>query len=220
MKRGVQDYSFVASFDKKDLQAIKIMIGRIQAGINYDIKHNLEHDSRISDYYLQQCQRRYDDHPAPLEIGNQKVEFVQVAKSDPRDLVTTAGCNYLIDYFRGAQTTPFRYVGKGGSSTAAALTDTALGSEISTRQTCANNAIFSGWGEWVGMSMRFAALFGEQHAGGNYTVYESGVFTASSGGTMLSRDVYGENPVLHTYNFGVVLICIIVDLCPRASPVV
>jgi len=208
MKQALQDTSFAVLFDKRDVPTIQKMIEKVNL--------NIFETNEISDNFNQICEKNWNDHRNRLlEVGNKKVELLQVSKSDDRDLVVNAGANQLVDLMRGGSSTRFSYVGKGTSSTSSSVSQTALVSESGSRVNIIPAGTgFFGWAQWRGMSLKYAGLFGETTATINVT--EAGVFTASSGGTMLARDVYIQAPLNHQLNYSAYLISFIVDMVPKA----
>jgi hypothetical protein len=96
------------------------------------------------------------------------------------NLVVTAGKNYVASRIKDATATAMSHMAIGTSSTAAAVGNTALGTEAGrvslTSTTVTNNEI------------AYVASFG---AGtGTGAIVEAGLFNASSGGTMLCRTVF------------------------------
>lgn len=82
----------------------------------------------------------------------------------------------------GSQPTEFNYVGVGTDNTAATTSDSALGTEIGSRVQDLNPD-FPSTGQ-ADIIVTFAA------GNGTGTLVESGVFNASSAGTMLARTVF------------------------------
>lgn len=108
------------------------------------------------------------------DINNNVLEKIHVP-----NLVVTTGKNYIASRMVG-NSQLVSHMSLGTSSTATSLAQTALVSELSrvvlTSQTSAGNVA------------TFAATFGPGVATGALT--EAGIFTASSGGTMLCRTVF------------------------------
>lgn len=99
-----------------------------------------------------------------------------------KNVVVTAGKNYLAAWLAAAsQASPFmQYLALGTGTTAATTSDTALETELSTRVA---GTISSSTNVWQN-----TATFG---AGVNTgAITEAGIFSASSGGTMLARQVF------------------------------
>ena len=214
--KGISDYSYVSLFDKCDVPTLQKMINKINRSVVYAMQTGGEHNTTLSDHYLEVCEKRWNDHSSVLlEIGNKKVDLQQVVKSDPKDMVTTAGLRNLIDLILVLGSGRYVYIGKGTGQTSASKSDTTLASEVSPRQSVLSTITgLNGWTEWAGLSMRFAALFGETHP--TMAINESGVFTTSTSGTMLARDLYYPSaPMTHTQNVSAFLICLIVEFIPK-----
>ena len=96
------------------------------------------------------------------------------------NLVVTAGKGYVASRIKDASATAMSHMEIGSGSTAAAASDTALGSalgRVSLTSTNVSSAVVT-----------YVATFG---AGtGTGAVTEAGLFNASSGGTMLCRTVF------------------------------
>ena len=96
------------------------------------------------------------------------------------NLVVTAGKGYVASRIKDATATAMSHMEIGSGSTAAAASDTALGSalgRVSLTSTSVSSAVVT-----------YVATFG---AGtGTGAVTEAGLFNASSGGTMLCRTVF------------------------------
>jgi len=96
------------------------------------------------------------------------------------NLVVTAGKGYVASRMKDATATAMSHMEIGSGSTAAAASDTALGSalgRVSLTSTSVSSAVVT-----------YVATFG---AGtGTGAVTEAGLFNASSGGTMLCRTVF------------------------------
>ena len=96
------------------------------------------------------------------------------------NLVVTAGKNYVASRIKDATATAMSHMAIGTSSTAAAVGNTALGSEAGrvslTSTTVTNNEI------------AYVATFGP--GTGTGAIVEAGLLNASSGGTMLCRTVF------------------------------
>lgn len=103
-------------------------------------------------------------------------------------LITNAGKAHWVDVFdpatRGAQATTY-YGAWGGTSTAPALGDTALGSEHAEARvaTTVSQQTTSSTGDTIRHVFEITAT-------GNRTVNEAGVFNASSTGTLVYRGTH------------------------------
>ena len=99
------------------------------------------------------------------------------------NLVVDAGLDFIASRMKDATATAMTHMALGSGSTAAAAGDTALGSQLGSREaldstTVTNNAV------------AYVASFEAGDATGAVT--EAGLFNASSGGTMLCRTVFGS----------------------------
>lgn len=96
------------------------------------------------------------------------------------NLVVTAGKGYVASRMKDATATAMSHMAVGTGSTAAAASDTALGSELDrnalTSTTVTNNEV------------AYVCTFAAGDATGAIT--EAGLFNASSSGTMLCRTVF------------------------------
>ncbi|MEM0106527.1 MAG: hypothetical protein QXX81_08370 [Zestosphaera sp.] len=115
-----------------------------------------------------------------------KVEFKVIKQSgevvelDPTTIITNAGYDAICDCIaKSPQPAPFQYVAIGTNNTAPAAGQTTLGNEVmrqlGTYSHTAGTKTFS-----VVATFSITA---------SYTIWESGLFNASSGGTMLCRGV-------------------------------
>lgn len=99
-----------------------------------------------------------------------------------KNVVVTVGKNYLANWLTAAtQSTYFmQYIGLGTGTNAANASDTTLQTELSTRVAGSLSSAANVW--------QNQATFGAGINTGAIT--ESGIFSASSGGTMLARQTF------------------------------
>ena len=98
-------------------------------------------------------------------------------------LVTTAFADYIVDSLQDSTTYPldaFHYHASGTDNTAESNTQTALLAEVGTRASGTQTE---------GSSTNIFKSVGTQTYSSTYTIYEHGLFSASSGGTLLDRSV-------------------------------
>lgn len=104
-------------------------------------------------------------------------------------VVTTAGVNYIVDGLQ-ANTTDislFRFHGSGTGTTAEAIGQTALVTEVATRTSGTQTE---------GASANIYRTVGTITYSGTFAITEHGIFSASSAGTMLDRSVFSAINVL------------------------
>lgn len=105
-------------------------------------------------------------------------------------VVTTAGVNYIVDAFQGSvELEVVKYHGIGTGSTAEAITDTALVTELTTEYTGnvrATGSLTEGASANIFRSVGTNTLDGTPGA----ALREHGIFSASTSGTLLDRTVF------------------------------
>ena len=99
---------------------------------------------------------------------------------EKKNLIVNTGKNFLASAVINSSASPFTYMAIGTNTTAAAVGDTALGSEL-VRQAFTSS---SGASNVVTLVTTYAA------GTGTGALTEAGIFNASSSGTMLSRIVF------------------------------
>jgi hypothetical protein len=116
-------------------------------------------------------------------VGNVKIKVLDQdgkvkEERDLKNLVVSTGLNYICSRMKDATATAMSHMAIGTGTTAAAAGDTALGTQLdiqTTTTTVSTNTI------------EYVASFGTGLTG---AVTESGIFNASSSGTMLCRVVF------------------------------
>lgn len=99
---------------------------------------------------------------------------------EKKNLIVTAGKAFLANAIINSSASPFTNMAVGTGTTAAAVGDTALGSELA-RSAFTSSSVAS---NVVSLSTTYAA------GTGIGALTEAGIFNAGSGGTMLSRVVF------------------------------
>jgi hypothetical protein len=204
----MKDHCYAALFDKKDMPLMYKFARKVRQQMAYDKKHKIEHNAILTDEFLCNCEKKWNDHDPTFEVGNQQVQFLQVSKAD--DLAVDGGIQHYLNLILGVSSTRLQYVGKGTSTVAPVAGQTALQAEILPRVD-----IFQfGWSEVAGPSVRFAGLFGESVA--TITVNESGIFaTPNAGAAMFTRNMFSNDPISHIVDYTGFMLASIVELVPK-----
>ncbi len=101
---------------------------------------------------------------------------------DIRNLVVTSGKELVAANLQGGTVTPMTHMGVGSGSVAAGSADTALGAQID------RNALSTSGGSVSAAVVTYECTWLPGDGTGALT--EAGLFSASSGGTMLARTVF------------------------------
>ena len=187
----VKDVCYGSLFDKKDIPLLH----------KYAQKVRETHDQELVNNFNMMCEAKFNDKHPVLMVGDKEIEPIQVSKAD--DLVVTAGLDQSINQILGTSVVRWQYMAKGTGTTTPAAGNTALVTEVLPRV----DMSLYGWREYAGASLRFAGIFGESVTG--IVVRECGIFTTSTVGTMLNRNVFLP-PITHQQlGDGFVISCII-----------
>ena len=101
------------------------------------------------------------------------------------NLVVTAGKNWVAGRFKdGSIPDEMSHMALGSGSAAAAVGNTALGTELASSRI----ALTTDGGTVSNATVQYDATWSSSH--GAYAIQEAGIFNASSGGTMLARTVF------------------------------
>ena len=100
-----------------------------------------------------------------------------------RNLIVNTGLNAILDRLVGTSEAVMSHMGLGSSTTAAAAGQTALVSQLGSREAIDSSTV-------TGSSVAYVCTFEAGDATG--TITEAGIFNASSGGTMLCRSVFSS----------------------------
>jgi len=101
------------------------------------------------------------------------------------NLVVTAGKNWVAGRFKdGSIPDEMSHMALGSGSTAAAVANTALGTELASSRI----VLTTDGGTVSNATVQYDATWSSSH--GAYAIQEAGIFNASSGGTMLARTVF------------------------------
>ena len=97
-----------------------------------------------------------------------------------KNLIVDSGLNFICDRMKNDETA-MTHMALGSGSTAAAASDTSLGSQLGSREALDSDTVSSN-------TITYVASFEAGDATGAVT--EAGIFNAASGGTMLCRTVF------------------------------
>ena len=194
----VKDTAYASLFAKEDIPYLQTMAAEVRA----------THNNNIVDEFNLACQKKFDDHNPILELGNRKIEFLDVSKSD--DLVVNDGIAQFIRQIFGTSVVRFRYMLATDSVTAVAATDTTFpGAGTSTDMTT------SGWIECLSTTLRFCGIAGTSPA--TFTIKSAGVMTGAGTGTLMNRNMFSNFPLTHTINVTGYVISSIVEFVPMMN---
>lgn len=96
------------------------------------------------------------------------------------NLIVNTGLNFICDRMKNDETA-MSHMALGSGSTAAAASDTTLGSQLGSREALDSDTVSNN-------TITFTSSFEAGDATGGVT--EAGIFNATSGGTMLCRTVF------------------------------
>ncbi len=97
-----------------------------------------------------------------------------------KNLIVNTGLNFICDRMKNDETA-MSHMALGSGSTAAAASDTALGTQLGSREALDSDTVSSN-------TITYTSSFEAGDATGAVT--EAGIFNATSGGTMLCRTVF------------------------------
>jgi hypothetical protein len=198
--RGSLDVSYIAYFP----QYQKAVLHDLISEINRDHDQNLI--SEFASVFEKNKSFNYNDN---LIKADQIIE--------KGDLLVNGGIDRTIDAMRGT-VSPWRYVATGivGSAFTPAVSDTVLLNEATGRIDM--NDVNRGWHEQFGMKIFYGGIHSEMT--GNNIIDEVGIFSASSGGTMLNHTSFGtaqiarlQNPQATMYR-QIMIFAVFVEFCP------
>lgn len=99
-----------------------------------------------------------------------------------KNLVVTTGLNFIASRMKDATATAMTHMAVGTGTTAAALGNTTLGTELARVALTSTNVTTN--------SISYACTFGTGTPAGTNALTEAGLFNAASAGTMLCRTVF------------------------------
>jgi hypothetical protein len=200
--RRPRDWAYRAAFDRKDLPSLQEMARHISQA----------HDTDMIEDFNAKCEQKLNENGETTTTRlNNGIEIQSVTKAE--DLTVNGGLQQCINIILGVSSTRWQYMGlgTGGAIAPADILQTTLTTEVAGGR-IDMAASGRGWREAVGMKLFFGAIGNEQAA--TNTLTELGVFTASSGGTMLNRNAFPNPGLPHTINRGAYIISSVIEFCP------
>ncbi len=160
------------------------------------------------DTFIEKLDRLLNDQTAYVELENRHLEPLEVAFKD--DITTNDGAKVLCQRGVGESVNPFNYMACGTGTTAEAVTNDQLASEL------ARVALNSGSAFSSGMSMKFAGYFNTLTPTGNITEYApaNGPTPGPSNSKILARTVFSP-ALVHTQNQTFFLLTQVVSITPQ-----
>jgi len=193
---GIKDTAFASLFDKNDLPYLYRLAEEVRITHNQDLVNDFNNS----------CQRKWNDHNPILDLGNKKIEFLDIMKSLDGDLVVDVGMQRIIDLILGTSTNRWARMNVATGNAVPAITDTTLsGGALSVQFSV------SGWAEFASTSLRFAGIFGESTA--TITPRESGVYNDLQT-VLLNRNMFQNFNFTHTINVTGFIISNIIEFVP------
>ena len=175
LKHGPKDEAYASLFTKEDIKLVQKIT---------DI-----------DDFMTKTIAKWNDHNPVLEVGNHKIEFIQVSKAE--DLPTFPGLIHCNKLAFGASAVRWRYYGVGNDSREARPYQQQLFGEIFPRADMTSAP--QGSATRSGNALRFIGIFPASFP--TITVKESAVTQAVSGTSVfLNRNVFASTPINHVVN--------------------
>lgn len=167
--------------------------------------------TKMADAMIELAEKRHNDHHTSTAdlLGHDwlKVEPLESSGMEA-DLVTFQGANKLLKIYFGSATGVFKYVGRGTTAATPTPYSTALTAETGTRA----DATTAGFHNISGISIRILASYAGSTA--TATMYQIGVFDATSSGIMLAIHDFGSTGLAHVLNADAFSLGMIIDLSP------
>ena len=165
--------------------------------------------SRLADQMVNLIERRDNDHHnATADLGHDWLKVDPLETQTGEDMVTFQGLNKLLKIYIAAASGPFKWVGRGVSAGTPTPYSTTLTTETGSRQ----DSTTTGFQDVKGSSLRVFSSYAATVA--TATMYQIGIFDASTSGIMLAIHDFGGNGFTHTINVNSFSLGIIIDLVP------
>jgi hypothetical protein len=166
--------------------------------------------TKLADEMVNLIQRRDNDHHnATADLaGHDWLRVDPLETKTGEDMVTFQGLNKLLKIYIATASGPFKWVGRGISAGTPTPYSTGLTTETGSRQ----DSTTTGFQDVKGSSLRVFSSYAATVA--TATMYQIGIFDASTSGIMLAIHDFGGNGFTHTINVNSFSLGIIIDLVP------
>lgn len=170
------------------------MSAREHVGLNENCTIILYHDNGNSEVHsisdkpanpLREASKVIGEAWLVLREFNRDNKLVKEESTHHYNLITNSGENLLANLLGGLSSSSIGYIAIGTGTTTPSETDTALSSEVDRK------GMDTGYPAVSGSTVTFQSTWTTSEPSGQpYAITELGLFTASSGGTMLNRIVF------------------------------
>lgn len=208
--RRPRDWAYRAAFDRKDLPSLQEMARHIRE----------THDTDMIEDFNLRCEQKLTGQKAVLVNGS---EIEDVTKTE--DLVLNLGLVQCINIIQGTSSLRWSYFGfsRNSGSSPPQVTNSTLDS--SGGGPWFISLASYGWQEPKGMKLFFGTITPQSTSDPNFsqgTIHEMGIFNGISGGTLLNRELFYNNPASRTLSADgqmykqVFMFSCVIEFCPVA----
>jgi hypothetical protein len=201
-KYGPQETTYCVTWHKEDEERVQKYFKKADK-----IKDN----SPLIIDFMNQLERRFNDHPAYILFRNKRIYLNEIAKA--LDIPTIQGVQFMMrQIIVGGSTgglAPWRYMAVGSDTREARAYQPGLYAEIGTRLDMNS----SGTMTRVNESLEFVANFASSFP--TLTVKESAIWnTSDNSGTNLNRNMFKDFPIAHTVNVAAFTVATNINFIP------
>lgn len=183
-KYGPQETTYCVSWHKEDEEKVQKYFKKADK-----IKDN----SPLIIEFMNQLERRFNDHPAYILYRNKRIYLNEIAKA--LDIPTIQGLQFAMRQIivAGSGLSPWRYMAAGTDQRESRAYQPGLFGEVSPRLDMNSTGSITR----VSESIEFIANYASSFA--TLTVKESAVWNATdNNGTNLNRNMFKDFPIIHT----------------------
>ena len=204
---SVQDKHFVVGWSLADTKKVEQYTQRLTS--MYGDPAHADTYTQLADVMLDLIQRRGNDHHnATAELGHDWLRVDPIETHSGEDMVTFQGLNKLLKIYIATASGVFKWVGRGTAAGTPTPYSTTLATETGSRQ----DSTTTGFHDVKGTSLRIFSSYATNIA--TSTMYQIGVFDASTSGLMLAIHDFGGNAYTHTINVDSFSLGMVIDLVP------